>query len=73
MAQGQRFGKKLDSTLLDRMSDQQLGQLYELRKETKGLQSQQELDDIAKEEAQLLEKVAHTLPESVLSSSAKAS
>ncbi|KAK3838780.1 MAG: hypothetical protein JOS17DRAFT_731257 [Linnemannia elongata] len=69
VAQGQRFGKKLDSSLLDRMSDQQLGQLYELRKETKGLQSQQELDEIAKEEAQLFEKVAHTLPESVLSSS----
>jgi hypothetical protein len=73
VAQGQRFGKKLDSSLLDRMSDQQLGQLYELRKETKGLQSQQELDEIAKEEAQLFEKVAHTLPESVLSSSAKSS
>ncbi|OAQ26084.1 ACN9-domain-containing protein [Linnemannia elongata AG-77] len=69
VAQGQRFGRKLDSALLDKMSDQQLGQLYELRKETKGLQSQQELDEIAKEEAQLFEKVAHTLPESVLSSS----
>ncbi|KAF9125247.1 acetate non-utilizing protein 9 [Mortierella sp. GBA39] len=69
VAQGQRFGKKLDSTLLDKLSDQQLGQLYELRKETRGLQSQQELDEIAKEEAQLFEKVAHTLPESVLSSS----
>ncbi|KAF8932905.1 acetate non-utilizing protein 9 [Haplosporangium gracile] len=68
VAQGQRFGKKLDSTLLDKMSDQQLGQLYELRKETKSLQSQQELDEIANEEAQLFEKVAHTLPDSAKSS-----
>ncbi|KAF9911287.1 acetate non-utilizing protein 9 [Linnemannia zychae] len=73
VAQGSRFGKKLDPSILDRMSDQQLGQLYELRKETKGLQSPQELDEIAKEEAQLFEKVAKTLPDSVLSSAEKSS
>jgi hypothetical protein len=33
--QGLAWGKKLDSQLLDRMSDEQLGQLYELRKESK--------------------------------------
>ncbi|KAF9348915.1 acetate non-utilizing protein 9 [Mortierella sp. AD094] len=69
IAQGNAFGKKLDPVLLDKMTDQQLGQLYELRKETKGLQSPQELDELAKEEAQLFEKVAATLPASVLSSS----
>ncbi|KAF9093789.1 acetate non-utilizing protein 9 [Mortierella sp. GBA35] len=68
VAQGTPFGKKLDPSLLDKMSDQQLGQLYELRKEAKGLQSPQELEEIAKEEAQLLEKVAATLPASALSS-----
>jgi len=62
VASGQPFGKKLDSALLDKMTDQQLGQLYELRKETKGLQSREELDAIAKEEAQLFEKVAASLP-----------
>ncbi|KAI1319512.1 acetate non-utilizing protein 9 [Mortierella claussenii] len=56
VAQGKAFGRKLDSALLDKMTDQQLGQLYELRKETKGLQTQDELDHLAKEEAQLLEK-----------------
>ncbi|KAG0267197.1 acetate non-utilizing protein 9 [Linnemannia exigua] len=71
VAQGSRFGKKLDSALLDKMSDQQLGQLYELRKETKGLQSPQELDEIAQEEAKLFEKVAKTLPDSVLASAEK--
>ncbi|KAI7907305.1 uncharacterized protein BX663DRAFT_134377 [Cokeromyces recurvatus] len=29
------WGKKLDQQLLDKMSDEQLGQLYELRKEVK--------------------------------------
>ncbi|KAF1803312.1 hypothetical protein V8B55DRAFT_1504362 [Mucor lusitanicus] len=29
------WGKKLDSELLDKMSDEQLGQLYELRQEVK--------------------------------------
>jgi hypothetical protein len=29
------WGKKLDSGLLDKMSDEQLGQLYELRNEVK--------------------------------------
>ncbi|KAK3843091.1 MAG: hypothetical protein J3R72DRAFT_367364 [Linnemannia gamsii] len=71
VAQGSRFGKKLDSGLLDKMSDQQLGQLYELRKETKGLQSPQELDEIAQEEAKLFEKVAKNLPDSVLASAEK--
>ncbi|KAH8547778.1 hypothetical protein BGW37DRAFT_560591 [Umbelopsis sp. PMI_123] len=33
--QGLAWGKKLDSQFLDRMSDEQLGQLYELRKESK--------------------------------------
>ena len=61
MASGKPFGKKLDPSLLDKMTDQQLGQLYELRKETKGLQSPEELEEIAKEEAQLLEKVASSL------------
>ncbi|KAF9998309.1 acetate non-utilizing protein 9 [Entomortierella chlamydospora] len=69
IAQGNAFGKKLDPALLDKMNAQQLGQLYELRKETRGLQSQQELDELAKEEAELFEKVAATLPASVLSSS----
>ncbi|KAI8357176.1 hypothetical protein B0O80DRAFT_373076, partial [Mortierella sp. GBAus27b] len=32
---GEAFGKKLDPALLDIMTEQQLGQLYELRKETK--------------------------------------
>ncbi|KAF9129098.1 acetate non-utilizing protein 9 [Mortierella sp. 14UC] len=73
VAQGSRFGKKLDAAILDKMSDQQLGQLYELRKETKGLQSPQELEDIAKEEAQLFDKVAKSLPDSVLSSAEKSS
>ncbi|KAG0044018.1 acetate non-utilizing protein 9 [Gryganskiella cystojenkinii] len=59
---GRRFGKKLDPALLDKMTDQQLGQLYELRKETKGLQSPEEMEEIAKEEAQLFEKVASSLP-----------
>ncbi|KAG0375321.1 acetate non-utilizing protein 9 [Mortierella sp. AD032] len=71
VAQGSRFGKKLDSGLLDKMSDQQLGQLYELRKETKGLQSPQELDEIAQEEAKLFEKVAKNLPDSALASAEK--
>lgn len=62
VASGQPFGKKLDPALLDKMTDQQLGQLYELRKETKGLQSAEELEEIAKEEAQLFEKVAEHLP-----------
>ncbi|KAF9108662.1 acetate non-utilizing protein 9 [Mortierella sp. AM989] len=69
IAQGNAFGKKLDPVLLDKMTEQQLGQLYELRKETKGLQSPQELEELAKEEAQLFEKVAATLPASALSSS----
>ncbi|KAF9169794.1 acetate non-utilizing protein 9 [Mortierella sp. AD011] len=69
IAQGNAFGKKLDPALLEKMNAQQLGQLYELRKETRGLQSQQELDELAKEEAELFEKVAATLPASVLSSS----
>ncbi|KAF8927167.1 hypothetical protein EDD21DRAFT_222446 [Dissophora ornata] len=73
VAQGNAFGKKLDPTLLDKMTDQQLGQLYELRKETKGLQSPQELESLAKEEAQLFEKVAATLPASVLSSASSSS
>ncbi|KAG0212178.1 acetate non-utilizing protein 9 [Mortierella sp. GBA30] len=68
VAQGKPFGKKLDPALLDKMSEQQLGQLYELRKETKGLQSQQELEELAKEEAQLFEEVAASLPDSALSS-----
>jgi hypothetical protein len=29
------WGKKIDSELLDKMSDEQLGQLYELRTEVK--------------------------------------
>lgn len=62
MAAGTPFGKKLDPSLLDKMTDQQLGQLYELRKETKGLQSESELQELAKEEAQLLEKVAEVIP-----------
>ncbi|KAF9185982.1 acetate non-utilizing protein 9 [Haplosporangium sp. Z 767] len=73
VAQGKPFGRKLDPALLDKMNDQQLGQLYELRKETLGLQSQQELEELAKEEAQLLEKVAATLPASILSSSSSSS
>lgn len=62
VAAGKPFGKKLDPSLLDKMTDQQLGQLYELRKETKGLQSESELQELAKEEAQLLEKVADVIP-----------
>ncbi|GJJ78913.1 hypothetical protein EMPS_11272 [Entomortierella parvispora] len=62
VASGKPFGKKLDPALLDKMTDQQLGQLYELRKETKGLQSAEELEEIAKEEAELFEKVAANLP-----------
>ncbi|KAF9334776.1 acetate non-utilizing protein 9 [Podila minutissima] len=62
VAAGKPFGKKLDPSLLDKMTDQQLGQLYELRKETKGLQSASELEELAKEEAQLLEKVAEVIP-----------
>ncbi|KAG0020228.1 acetate non-utilizing protein 9 [Podila clonocystis] len=62
VAAGKPFGKKLDPSLLDKMTDQQLGQLYELRKETKGLQSEGELQELAKEEAQLLEKVAEVIP-----------
>ncbi|KAF9275529.1 acetate non-utilizing protein 9 [Mortierella alpina] len=70
VAQAQPFGKKLDPSLLDKMTDQQLGQLFELRKEAKGLQSQDELEELAKEEAQLFEKVAAALPASALSSAA---
>jgi hypothetical protein len=33
--QGSEWGRKLDSQLLEKMSDQQLGQLYELREEAK--------------------------------------
>ncbi|GAB5591273.1 hypothetical protein Unana1_06173 [Umbelopsis nana] len=33
--QGNVWGKKMDPQLLDKMSDQQLGQLYELRQESK--------------------------------------
>ncbi|KAF9950244.1 hypothetical protein BGZ65_006750, partial [Modicella reniformis] len=64
------FGKRLDAVLLDKMTEQQLGQLYELRKETKGLQTPQELEELAKEEAELLKSVAATLPASALSSAA---
>ncbi|KAF9948989.1 acetate non-utilizing protein 9 [Mortierella alpina] len=70
VAQAKPFGKKLDPALLDKMTDQQLGQLFELRKEAKGLQSQDELAELAKEEAQLFEKVAAALPPSALSSAA---
>ncbi|KAG0301250.1 acetate non-utilizing protein 9 [Dissophora globulifera] len=73
VAQGQAFGKKIDPALLDKMTDQQLGQLYELRKETKGLQTPQELDELAKEEAQLLEKAAATIPASTPSSASTSS
>lgn len=73
VSQGQAFGKKLDPVLLDKMSEQQLGQLYELRKEAKGLQTPQELEELAKEETKLLEKVAATLPASVFASSASSS
>ncbi|KAG0255231.1 acetate non-utilizing protein 9 [Mortierella polycephala] len=73
VAQGKPFGRKLDLALVEKMNDQQLGQLYELRKETLGLQSQQELEELAKEEAHLLEKVAATLPESALSPSSSSS
>ncbi|KAF9912025.1 acetate non-utilizing protein 9 [Lobosporangium transversale] len=66
--QGRAFGRKLDPGLLDKMTDQQLGQLYELRKETKGLQTREELEEIAKEEAQLLEKFAANIPASSVSS-----
>ncbi|KAF9321596.1 acetate non-utilizing protein 9 [Podila horticola] len=62
VAAGKPFGKKLEPSLLDKMTDQQLGQLYELRKETKGLQSESELQELAKEEAKLLEKVAEVIP-----------
>ncbi|KAG0330991.1 acetate non-utilizing protein 9 [Podila humilis] len=62
VAQGKPFGKKLDMSLLDKMTDQQLGQLYELRKETRGLQSESELQTLTKEEAALLEQVAHVIP-----------
>ncbi|KAG0226308.1 acetate non-utilizing protein 9 [Actinomortierella wolfii] len=55
---GRRFGKKLDPTLLEKMSDQQIGQLYELRKEAKGLHTEEELAEIAAEEAKLREKIA---------------
>ncbi|KAF9957836.1 acetate non-utilizing protein 9 [Mortierella alpina] len=68
VAQAKPFGKKLDPALLDKMTDQQLGQLFELRKEAKGLQSKDELEELAKEEAQLFEKVASSLPASALSS-----
>ncbi|KAF9921468.1 acetate non-utilizing protein 9 [Linnemannia zychae] len=68
VAQGQRFGKKLDPVLLDKMSDQQLGQLYELRKEAKGLRSAEELEEIAKEEAHLMEEVVQSRPEAALNS-----
>ncbi|KAF8978769.1 acetate non-utilizing protein 9 [Entomortierella lignicola] len=71
IAQGNAFGKRLDPALLDKMTDQQLGQLYELRKETKGLQTPQELEEIAKEEAELFDKVAASLPASALSSSSR--
>ncbi|KAF9942666.1 acetate non-utilizing protein 9 [Mortierella alpina] len=70
VAQAKPFGKKLDPALLDKMTDQQLGQLFELRKEAKGLQSKDELAELAKEEAQLFEKVAAALPPSALSSAA---
>ncbi|KAF9570804.1 acetate non-utilizing protein 9 [Mortierella alpina] len=70
VAQAKPFGKKIDPALLDKMTDQQLGQLFELRKEAKGLQSQDELAELAKEEAQLFEKVAAALPASALSSAA---
>ncbi|KAG9320545.1 hypothetical protein KVV02_002753 [Mortierella alpina] len=70
VAQAKPFGKKLDPALLDKMTDQQLGQLFELRKEAKGLQSKDELAELAKEEAQLFEKVAAALPPSALSSTA---
>ncbi|KAG0231982.1 acetate non-utilizing protein 9 [Mortierella sp. GBA43] len=68
ISQGEAFGKKLDPALLDIMTEQQLGQLYELRKETKGLQTSEELEELAKEESELLEKVAATLPASAFSS-----
>ncbi|KAF9972066.1 acetate non-utilizing protein 9 [Actinomortierella ambigua] len=56
--EGNPFGKKIDPSLLDKMSDQQIGQLYELRKEAKGLHSEEELAEIAAEEARLREKIA---------------
>ncbi|KAF9161989.1 acetate non-utilizing protein 9 [Actinomortierella ambigua] len=56
--EGTPFGRKMDPVLLDKMSDQQLGQLYELRKEAKGLHSEEELAEIAAEEARLREKIA---------------
>jgi hypothetical protein len=73
ISQGQAFGKRLNPALLDEMSEQQLGQLYELRKEAKGLQTPQELDELAKEESELLERVAATLPASAFASSATSS
>ncbi|KAF9365723.1 acetate non-utilizing protein 9 [Mortierella sp. NVP85] len=73
ISQGQAFGKRLNPALLDKMSEQQLGQLYELRKEAKGLQTPQELDELAKEESELLERVAATLPASAFTSSASSS
>jgi hypothetical protein len=33
--QGNLWGKRMDSQLLEKMSDQQLGQLHELREESK--------------------------------------
>ncbi|KAF9420300.1 acetate non-utilizing protein 9 [Entomortierella beljakovae] len=68
VAQGKAFGRKLDNVLLNKMNDHQLGQLYELRKETRGLQSKEELEEIAKEEAKLFEKVASSLPASAFTS-----
>ncbi|KAF9431044.1 acetate non-utilizing protein 9 [Podila epigama] len=62
VAAAKPFGKKLDPTLLDKMTDQQLGQLYELRKEAKGLRSESELEELAKEEAVLMDKIVKEIP-----------
>ncbi|KAF9580906.1 acetate non-utilizing protein 9 [Lunasporangiospora selenospora] len=68
IAQGKPFGKKLDQGLLDKMSDQQLGQLFELRKEARGLQNEEELKELEQQETRLFKKVETAFPGLIRSS-----
>lgn len=53
--QGNVWGKKMDPQLLDKMNDQQLGQLYELRQESKRPVNEQTLLPLGTTENNILD------------------